>query len=49
MIKNNERAETRGVRLYKHHVEWIDDKAINLSQWVRNKIDQELKKSEVNV
>lgn len=34
------------ITIDEEHKEWIDEKAINLSKFVRNKIEEEMKKYE---
>ena len=35
------------IRLEKYHIEWIDKKMINLSKYVRRKIDEDIKRDEL--
>ena len=42
MIKN---PKTKTILIDQIHEDWLNENAINLSKWVRNKIDKEIEKN----
>jgi len=37
---------TRGIVIEERHTEWIEKNSINLSSWIRKKIEEEINKEE---